>query len=203
MHITTRPRFLPWAIAFGITRGGDIWSTGLFMLQPGGEQGEMNPLTSIFGLSYWPLITINVMVMAILIHGHWHYCRHFGERTVSGHPTDRWDYQSLLFFGRPGQGWKLLFTAARNKTVLYTQIAHVLVKVFSCIGLLAVLHNCGQYYGWALNDHLRSMLGRPALVYYGLCVPVAIIAYVHVAGREFRWWQAHQVPDTQGTLATM
>jgi len=203
MHTTTRPLFLPWALAFGITRFGDIWSTGLFMLQPGGDQGEMNPLTSIFGLPYWPLITINLMVMATLIYGHWHYCKHFGERTICGQPTDRWNYQSLLFFSTIGQAWKLLFTAERNKTVLYTQIAHVLVKMFSCIGALAVMHNCGQYYGWVLNDHLRELLLRPAWVYYGLCVPVVIIAYVRMAGREFRWWQTHHHVDVSSALVAL
>lgn len=187
MPTVKRPRFLPWALAFGVARAGDIWSTGLFMLQPGGEQGEMNPLTSIFGLSYWPLITINVLVSAIVVYGHWHYCRHFGERSISGSPRGPMEYQSLLFFGRPDRTWQLLFTVQRNNTTFHAQHAHILLKAITCVSVLAVLHNCGQVYDWPVNDFLRQVLIRPSLVYYGLMVPLAYWTYWRMAEREFQY----------------
>jgi hypothetical protein len=186
-----RPRFLPSAIAATITRAGDLWSTSLFMLQPGGEQGEMNPLTSVLGFSYWPLMTVNLAVLGAILYGHWHYCRHFGERDVPGVPHDAWAYQSLLFFGRPDAAWQLLFRAQRNSTLFHTQLAHVLVKVLTYAGLVATFHNCGQFYSWPINDALRDVLIRPTFVYYGLCLPLSFVAYRAMAVREFRWWRVH------------
>lgn len=153
-----------------------MWSTSLFMLQPGGEQGEMNPLTSVLGLGYWPLLAVNVLISAAILYGHWHYCRHFGERTIPGFPSNKWDYQSVLFFGRTGQGWRMWFSIDRNKSIYYSQLAHGLVKAMSCVGGLAVMHNLGQVHGWALNDHLRNVLVRPTFVYYALGIPLAFLA---------------------------
>lgn len=186
-----RPHFLPWAIAFVITRAGDLWSTALFMLQPGGEAGEMNPLTSLFGLGYWPLTVSNILFSALLLYGHWQYCKHFGKRTLPSVPSNRSEYVSLLFFGRVGQAWKTLFTVERNQRLHYSQLAHVLLKAIACVSVLAVLHNLGQFYGWALNNHLRTMLIRPTLVYYGICMPLAWFFASRMLTKEYLNWLDH------------
>ncbi|MBL7980200.1 MAG: hypothetical protein JNL52_00180 [Flavobacteriales bacterium] len=185
----TPPRFLPWALVFAFTRAGDLWSTSLFMLQPGGAAGEMNPLTSVLGLSYWPLTVVNILFSALLLYGHWHYCTYFGQRTLPGVPSSRSDYVSLLFFGRTGQAWKALYTEERNKCLHYSQLAHVLVMTLACVSVLAVTHNLGQVYGWRLNDLTREFLVRPSLVYYGLCLPLVVFFALRMMDREFRMWR--------------
>jgi hypothetical protein len=182
------PRFLPWAIAFVITRAGDLWSTGLFMLQPGGASGEMNPLTSVFGLGYWPLIGINAALSLVLLYGHWYYCVHFGIRALNQHPTSLSEYISLVFFHRVGQAWRALFSVERNQRLHNSQMAHVLLKTITCVSVMAVLHNLGQVYDWSLNDHLRTLLVRPSIVYYSLCIPL-VIAFAHrMFSREYTAW---------------
>lgn len=184
-----QPRFLPWAIAFVLTRAGDLWSTSLFMLRPGGEAGEMNPLSSLLGLGYWPLTLVNALISAVLLYGHWHYCAHFGARDLPGSPANRADFISLLFFGRVGMAWKVLFTVERNHCLHYSQLAHVLVKTIACVSVLAVMHNLGQVHGWVLNDRLREILVRPTLVYYGLFLPLVIVFAERMMDREFRTWR--------------
>lgn len=149
----------------------------------------MNPLTSVLGLSYWPLTVTNILFSALLLYGHWHYCTHFGERTLPGVPSSRTDYVSLLFFGRPGQGWKAFYTVELNKGLHYSQLAHVLVMTFACVSVLAVIHNLGQVYGWRFNDLAREFLVRPSLVYYGMCLPLVVFFALRMMEREFRIWQ--------------
>ncbi|MEZ4757971.1 MAG: hypothetical protein R2817_14180 [Flavobacteriales bacterium] len=187
---TVSPRVLPWALAFVITRAGDLWSTSLFMLQPGGEAGEMNPLTSMFGLSFWPLVVSNLLLSAAVLYGHWYYCATFGTHHLPGVPADRSEYVSLLFFGRTGRAWRALYTVERNQPLHYGQLAHVLMKAITCTSVLAVVHNLGQVYDWGLNDHLRAILVRPALVYYGVCLALVGFFAHRSLVREFKAWQA-------------
>jgi hypothetical protein len=174
-------------VAFIITRVGDIWSTSLFMLQPGGEASEMNPLSSVLGFGFWPVFTVNILLSALLLLGHWHYYRHFEERPLPSEPSTLSDYISLLFFGRTGQAWKALLTTERHTRLHNTLIAHAMVKAMVFVGALAVMHNLGQFHGWALNDHLRTILVRPSLVYYGSTLPLAIFFACRTLRREFVW----------------
>lgn len=185
-----RPRFLPWAMAFVITRAGDLWSTSLFMLQPGGEAGEMNPLTSALGLGFWPVLSVNIALSAVLLYGHWHYCSHFMEHALPMRPKNMAEYVSLLYFGRTGHAMKALFTAERNESVHYGQVAHVFVKSIACVSVLVVLHNSGQFHSWSLNDHLRTWLGRPTLVYYGMAILLAFHFAFRMLALEYRYWSS-------------
>ena len=193
-----RPQFLPWALAFVVTRAADLWSTSLFMLQPGGEAGEMNPLTSVLGLGFGPLTVSNILLSAVLLFGHWHYCMHFTQRHLPGVPSSRSDYVSLLFFGRTGQAWKSLFMVKRNQHLLYSQMAHVLVKALACASVLAVLHNLGQFHGWAVNGRLRAILVRPAWVYYGACIVLSGFFALQMIEREFSTWRAKLAVPSAG-----
>lgn len=183
MHL----RFLPWAAFFIITRIGDIWSTSLFMIQPGGKAGEMNPLASVIGLGFWSLALVNVAVSAILLFGHWHYCAHFAKRELPARPASLSEYVSLLFFGRTGQAWRAWFTAEHNRVLHNTMLAHALVKGFTFVSVLACIHNLGQFHGWALNDHLRALLVRPSLVYYGSMIPLVLYFGYRIIEREYAW----------------
>lgn len=183
------PRFLPWTILFLITRAGDLWSTQLFMGQPGGEAGEMNPLTSILGFRFGPLLLANLLLSALLIYGHWWYCRHYALRPVQGAPKDRWQFLSLLYYGRPDQVRHIPFRSGNMPKLYHAQLAHSLLKAVALVSVLAVLHNLGQFHAWPINDSLRKVLVRPAFVIYGIGAALFLTFHVHMAGMEFKTWQ--------------
>jgi hypothetical protein len=191
-YTITTPRFWPWAIAFLITRAGDIWSTHLFMSQPGGEAGEMNPLTSILGFSFGPLVLSNLLVSAALIYGHWWYCRHYEPRIVPSAPNDRWQFLSLLYYGRPDDVRHILYRSGNTPKLYYAQLAHTLLKALAVASVFAVLHNLGQFHAWPINDSLREVLVRPAFVIYAIGFLAAVGFHVQLAGAEYKAWQTAQ-----------
>jgi hypothetical protein len=188
----TPPRFWPAAIAFLITRAGDMWSTHLFMSQPGGEAGEMNPLSSILGFTFWPLLASNVLVSAALLYGHWWYCRNYAVRSIQGSPKDRWQFLSLVFYGRPDHARHLFLRSGKAPALYHAQLAHVLLQTVAVVSVLAVLHNLGQFHSWAINDTLREVLVRPAFFIYGIGAITAVGFYLRMAEREFETWRYSQ-----------
>ena len=189
MPNATAPRFWPTAIAFLITRAGDLWSTEIWMNVPGGEVGEMNPLSGIMGFTFWPLLVSNLMVSGVLLFGHWWYCRHYTARSINGSPKDRWQFLSLVFYGRPDHARYLPIRRGSAPKLYNAQLAHVLLQAVAAVSVLAILHNLGQYHEWEINNTLREVLVRPAFVIYGLGAVLFIFFYVRMAEREFRTWQ--------------
>ena len=187
-----RPRFLIWTIVFVITRTGDLWSTNQFMKVPGGVDGEMNPLSSILGFTFWPLFVSNLVVSGVLLYGHWWYCRHYSVRSIEGSPPNRWQFLSLVFYGRADHARYLPFRSGSEPKVYQAQLGHVLLQTIAVVSMLAVLHNLGQYHGWAINDSLREVLVRPAFVIYGTGAVLFVIFYARMAGLEFRTWHGSQ-----------
>lgn len=186
------PRFWPSAIAFLITRAGDIWRTYLFMSQPGGEAGEMNPLTSILGFSFGPLLLSNLLVSAVLVYGHWWYCHHYELRSIQGTPKNRWQFLSLLYYGRPDHVRHILFRSGNTPKLYYAQLAHTLLKAVAVVSVFATLQNLGQFHAWPINDSLRAVLVRPAFVIYTIGFLAAVGFYVQLAGSEYQAWQKAQ-----------
>jgi hypothetical protein len=187
-----RPRFWPSAIAFLITRAGDIWSTSIWMLQPGGEAGEMNPLSSILGFTFWPLLASNVLVSGALLYGHWWYCHHYELRSIQGTPKDRWQFLALVYYGRPDHVHHILFRSGNAPKLYYAQLAHTLLKAVAVVSVFAVLHNLGQFHTWPINDILRAVFVRPAFVIYTIGFLAAVAFYVQLAGAEYKTWQTAQ-----------
>lgn len=66
------------------------------------------------------------------------------------------------------------------------------IKVGTLIGLLAGLHNLGQFHGWAINDTLREVLVRPAFFIYGIAAITAVGFYLRMAERECETWRYSQ-----------
>lgn len=189
MHGTNAPRFWPTTIGFLITRAGDLWSTGIWMDHPGGEAGEMNPLSSILGFTFWPLVVSNLLVSGVLLYGHWWYCNNYTVRSITGTPKDRWEFLSLVFYKRPDHARYLPIRSGFAPALYYAQFAHVLVRAVAVVSVLAILHNLGQFHTWAINDTLRKVLVRPAFVIYAIGAATFIFFYLRMAEREFKTWQ--------------
>lgn len=185
----TPPRFWPWAIAFLITRAGDIWSTSIWMLQPGGEQGEMNPLSSVLGFTFWPLLASNVLLTAVILYGHWWYCRTYAVRSVQGAPKNRWQFLSLVHYARPDHERYLAFRSGREPKLYYAQLVHCTLQAVAVVSVLVILHNLGQFHSWAIQDTIREVFIRPMYVIYSVGFFLLCFFYAHMADREFRTWQ--------------
>jgi len=184
-----RPSFAPWTLAFLITRAGDLWTTEIWMNAPVGEAGETNPLSSILGFTFWPLVASNIIVTGALLFGHWWYCRHFTVRSIDGSPKDRSQFMSLVFYGRPDHARYLPIRSGSAPILYHAQLAYVLLQTIAVLSVLAVLHNLGQFHGWGISDTLRDVLVRPAFVIYSIGGVLLAAFYVRMAGMEFRAWQ--------------
>lgn len=191
----TPPSFWSWAIAFLITRAGDIWSTSIWMLQPGGEAGEMNPLSSVLGFTFWPLVASNIVISGTFLYGHWWYCHHHGVRSVMGSPKNRWQFLSLVHYGRPDHERHLGLRSGREPKLYYAQLLHCTLQAATVVSVLVILHNLGQYHSWAIQDTIREVFIRPMYVIYGIGFFLLCFFYVRMAGTEFRTWlSAQQIP---------
>ena len=60
-------KFLTITFLLIFARGCDFYSTSLWFFEPGGMEGETNPLTSIFGVGWNGLIIANVIVIVPII----------------------------------------------------------------------------------------------------------------------------------------
>lgn len=66
------------------------------------------------------------------------------------------------------------------------------ITVGTLTGLLAGLHNLGQFHGCAINYTLREVLVRPTIFIYGIGVITAVGFYLRMAERECETWRYSQ-----------
>lgn len=187
-----RPRFWPWTVAFVVTRVGDLWSTSLWMLDPGGEQDEMNPLSSWFGLSFWPVTLVNIALSIAILYGHWQYTRQQKATTFNVIPDNWRSFLSMRYTGRPDQYARLVAGRCVHGRLPWSFIAHGLIKAISLVGVLVVLHNLGQYHQWHLNDRMREIFIRPAFVLYALAGAAIAGFHWQVGQRAYKAWLLHK-----------
>lgn len=188
-----RPSFWPWTILFIVTRAGDLWSTSLWMLEPGGVDDELNPLTSVIGLGFWPVALVNVALTAAIVLGHWRYTKEAPVRDLSSTPDNWRTFLSLRYTGRIDQYGRLIWGRSPHGRLSWSFMAHGLIKALSVTGVLVVLHNLGQYHAWSINDQLRELLVRPAFVIYGLTGIAIVLFHIEVGRRAFLRWAGRTV----------
>ena len=162
------------------------------MVKPGGEADEMNPLSSVLGFTFWPLVASNIVLSGALLYGHWWYCHHYEARLIQGSPKNRWQFLSLLHYGRPDQELALFIRSGRHPKLYYAQLLHCALQAVALISVLVTFHNLGQFHSWAVQDTLRELLVYPMYVIYALLLLLTLGLWVRMAGREFRTWKSSQ-----------
>lgn len=163
-----------------LTRMADIYSTSLWILRPDGLQDESNPLSHLPGIGWEGLLIINVLLTIGIILLYAYACFHWcPSLTLTGEaaPDSVWAYASRLYFGETGQLAKILYRWPANKRAMVAHTGILLTHATIAAGLLALVHNLGQYHAWAWYASFREMVVRPHFVIYGLVMLVALATW--------------------------
>ncbi len=149
-------------------RGCDFYSTSLWFFQPGGMDGEMNPLTRYFGAGWYGLLFANALVVGLVLYAFYSYMFRYKRRTLKKVPENLPDFVSELYFDERGKFLQVFYRMPNDKSMFVAHIGYVLIRVIIVGSFLATIHNLCQYYDVALYNSYREIVGRPLYVIYVL-----------------------------------
>jgi hypothetical protein len=174
------------------SRGCDFYSTSLWIFQENGLEGEMNPLTQLFGVGWNGLIIANVIVIAlVLLLLAKYYFRHSVPKEFSPVPSNFKEMISIWYFDRPDQFYRLFYRMPINRPVSLAHAGYVLTITIIIGSFLATIHNLCQFYQVPFYDTFRNWVGRPLFVIYGLILLTIFISSYLLFKREYRTYLAH------------
>lgn len=149
-------------------RGCDFYSTSLWFFQENGMQGEMNPLTRYLGVGWYGLIFTNALIVGLIIWAYAFYSFKYRPRKMAETPENVWQYISLLYFGKRGQLYKMLYKMPVNQPAMISHFGFATFWTVVVGSLLATVHNLCQFYQVPAYDTFRELVIRPLYVIYGL-----------------------------------
>lgn len=149
-------------------RGCDFYSTSLWFFQPGGQDGETNPLVRVFGLGWTSLIISNVLIVGFIIFAFYYYTFKYAVGKVLTKPAKITDFVSELYFNEKGSFYHVFFRFPKNKKTLLGHMGYILIRVVIIASILATIHNLCQFYNVSIYGSFRETVGRPLFVIYGI-----------------------------------
>lgn len=178
-------KFLTMVTLLLFARGCDFYSTSLWFFEPGGMEGEMNPLTRLFGVGWNGLIISNLIIISLIIGAYFFYV--FRYRPQHNIPrTYRFlDFVSELYFHQKGKAYQLFYKSPADKRVLVAHLGYVMIRVTIVGSFLATFHNLCQYYQVGFYDTYRDIVGRPLYVIYGLIALSLLFFLYRVLKKEY------------------
>lgn len=181
-----RLKFLTLTTLLLFARGCDFYSTSLWFFQPGGMEGETNPLTSIFGIGWNGLIIANLVIVSFIIGAYYYYV--FRYRPQHNIPrTDHFlDFVSELYYHQKGKAYQVFYKAPLDKRMLIAHVGYVMIRVTIVGSFLATFHNICQFYQVGFYDTYRDIVGRPLYVIYGLILFSFFYFQFRVLNKEYR-----------------
>ena len=172
-------------------RGCDFYSTSLWIFQEGGLEGEMNPLTQLFGVGWNGLILANVIILVIVLFLLVkYYFRHSVPKEMHPEPSNFREMISTWYFGRPDRFYRVFFNTPMHKTAVQAHAGYVLTITIIFGSFLATFHNLCQFYQAPFYDQFREWVGRPLFVIYGLVLLSIFVTSYFLFKREFRIYLA-------------
>jgi len=167
------------------SRGCDFYSTSLWFFEPGGMEGETNPLTSIFGVGWTGLIFTNAILIALIIYAFYYYSfRHTPKTTATRHEKLT-DYVSEIYFNAKGKFKDIFYKTPNNKKILLAHAGYVLTRVVIVASFFATIHNLCQFYEVHAYAVYREIVGRPLFVIYGLILLSILFFSYRLWKKEF------------------
>lgn len=145
----------------------DFYSTKLWFFQPGGMEGEMNPLTRFFGVGWNGLVAVNILVIIFIIWNYYFYCFQYHPMKFENPSNDFKLYISRLYFGVDDAFNKVFFSFPPNKNASRAHFGYTLIRVVIFGSILASIHNFCQFYNVEPYNVFRSIVKRPLYVIYG------------------------------------
>ena len=161
-------KFLTITFLLLFARGCDFYSTSLWFFQPGGMEGEMNPLTSVFGVGFNGLIIANVVVIGFILAGYFYYVFRYRPQRVPIQSDNILDFASQLYFKEKGKLYQIFYKYPVDKKMMVAHFGYIMVRVIIVGSFLATFHNLCQYYNVGFYNTYREIVGRPLYVIYGL-----------------------------------
>jgi hypothetical protein len=195
--------FVAWSIALmTLGRIADVLVT--YHFTPGLEL-EANPLASVFGLGWSPLLAANLIVLIAIAACSVYWCRHPLQYERSDEVHDLWTFASFACYRRvyPPMtflGRRLLTPPAERAHTLHLvgAVMPITVAVMSAVAVLswdALYHHQWEAYSWFYR------VLWPVFP-YGVVVPTMWIAALYFYKHEFRRYQQlcpAPVPATEVT----
>ena len=145
----------------------DFYSTKLWFFQPGGMEGEMNPLTRFFGVGWNGLIAANILVIGLVIWVYYFYSFQYQPIKFENPSDDFKTYISRLYFGVDNAFNKVFFAFPANKSAGRAHFGYTVIRVMIFASILASIHNFCQFYNVEAYNVFRSIVKRPLYVIYG------------------------------------
>lgn len=161
-------KFLTITFLLFFARGCDFYSTSLWFFEPGGMEGETNPLTSIFGVGWNGLIIANILVITPIIACYFFYEFSYRPKKIGIQSTSFLDFASELYFGEKGKLYQMAYKMPKDKRMMIAHFGYVMVRMIIVASFLATFHNLCQYYSAPFYNTFRDIVGRPLFVIYGL-----------------------------------
>jgi phosphotransferase system glucose/maltose/N-acetylglucosamine-specific IIC component len=178
-------KFLLLTFLLLFSRGCDFYSTSLWFFQPGGMEGETNPLTRFLGVGWSGLIITNVIIVGLIIFAFYYYTFKYATKKTESIPIKLTDYISELYFNEKGRFYQVFYRTPKNKKVLLAHSGYVLVRVLIIGSFLATIHNLCQFYNIPIYNTYREIVGRPLFVIYGLILASAGYFIFRLWNKEF------------------
>ena len=173
------------------SRGCDFYSTSLWIFQEGGLEGEMNPLTQLFGVGWNGLIISNAILIALVLFLlSRYYFRHTVPKDLHPTPTNFKEMISLWYFGRPDRFYRVYYYMPLNKPVTQAHAGMILTITIIIGSFLATFHNLCQFYQIPFYGQVREWVGRPLFVIYGLIMLSVFMTAYLLFRREYRLYLA-------------
>lgn len=180
------------------SRGCDFYSTSLFIFQENGLDGEMNPLTRLFGVGWNGLIIANVIVVSLVIGLLFYYL--FRYRRTDNYPVKPANFKefvSLQYYDDLNSFYRIFYRSPKNKRAFYAHTGFVLTITVIVGSFLATFHNICQFYGYDFYDRYREIVGRPLYVIYFLIFLTFAITHHYLLKAEYQRYKQsveHTVP---------
>ncbi|MBL0105426.1 MAG: hypothetical protein IPP51_17585 [Bacteroidetes bacterium] len=171
---------------FLFARGCDFYSTSLWFFQPNGQEGEMNPLTSILGFGWTGLVTVNLILAGIIIYAFYYYTFRYKTKQFNEKPNELKEFVSELYFNEKGHFYQVFYKSPKNKNVFLAHFGYVLLCTIIFGSFLATIHNLCQFYQVSAYGHFRELVKRPLYVIYGLIFLSGMFFLFRQWRREYR-----------------
>lgn len=175
-----KSKFILLTLLLLFARGCDIYSSSLWFFDKPSD--EMNPLARMLGFDWTGLILINLVLVGLIIYGHYHYTFKHSIPKMSNIPDKLTDFVSLLYFNEKRRFYQLLYKMPTNRKILVGHSGYVLIRVIILASLLATIHNLCQFYNIQVYNAFREIIKRPLFLIYGL----VLCSFVHFL---YRLWK--------------
>lgn len=153
-----------------LSRVFDFYTTSLWFFQPGGMEGEMNPLTRFFGVGWTGLILVNTLLIGAIIWCYYYHVFKYQPVKLENPPDDFKTFVSRLYFGNDNSYYKIFYSTPKNNKLGFSHFGYMVIRVVIFASILASIHNLCQFYNVEAYNVFRSIVKRPLYVIYGLIV---------------------------------